>query len=155
MDVVGPVLGVGAIVPRWRGGVLEVLLVRRRYEPYSGLWSFPGGHVEPGEPVLEAARRELMEETGVNAEPLGIIHVHELVARGRGGRLYHYVLLDVLFRYGGGEPRASSDALEAAFIPLDESLKLNLTPGARKVLSVLPQLLSRGCTINPTRNVEG
>jgi 8-oxo-dGTP diphosphatase len=154
MSVVGPVLGVGAIVLRRRNGRVEVLLVRRRYEPHSGMWSFPGGHVEPGEPVLEAARRELLEETGIEAEPVGILHVHELVARGRGGRRSHYVLLDVLFNYKGGEPRASSDALEAAFIPLDEAGRLNLTPGARTVLSLLPQLLSRGCTIKPTRSVE-
>ncbi len=148
---VGPVVGVGAIVPRVRGGVLEVLLVRRGYEPFRGMWSFPGGHVEPGEPLLEAAKRELVEETGVRAEPLGVVHIHELVARGPDRRLYHYVIVDVLFKYREGEPRAATDASEAAFFPLARALRLSLTPGARRVLQLLPRLVTGSCMVKPTR----
>ena len=144
----GPILGVGALVTREKNGSLEILLVKRRYRPFENHWSIPGGHVEPGEPLFEAARRELLEETGVNAEPIGIIHVHELVAEGHNG-LTHYVLIDVLMRYSGGEPRAASDALEARFVPYYEALKLRLTPSARQFLEKLPELLTRNCLIKP------
>jgi len=142
----GPVLGVGALVTRGSGDDLEVLLVKRRYSPFRGMWSIPGGHVEPGETILEAARRELMEETGIDAEPIGIIHVHELVAEGPRG-LTHYVLIDVLMGYRGGEPRAGSDALDARFVRYRDVFGLELTPSARQFLEKLPGLLRRNCVI--------
>ena len=145
----GPVLGVGAIVVR---GGSEVLLVRRGVEPFRGQWSFPGGHVEPGEPLLEAARRELQEETGVEAEPLGIIHVHELLAEGPGGVPHHYVIIDVLMRYLGGEARAGSDAAEAAWFSLDRLPLSEMTPGARRVAERLREMLG-GCLLVPMRTV--
>jgi len=144
------VLGVGALVVRRRGAALEVLLVRRRYPPFAGYWSFPGGHVEPGESVLEAARRELLEETGLEAEPLGVVHIHELLANGPQGPT-QYVILDVLMRYLGGEPVAGSDALEAGFFSLSRAASLRLTPGARALLSQLPSLVSGGCLLTPAR----
>jgi len=148
----GPVLGVGAIVPRFSaGGDVEILLVRRRAPPFEGYWSFPGGHVEPGEPLLEAARRELEEETGVEAEPLGVVHIHELVARGPGGAT-HYVIVDVLMRYLSGEPRAGSDAAEARFVARSMLGSVRLTPGAAAVLERLDALLN-GCRLQPLRTV--
>jgi len=149
----GPVLGVGALVVRGSGENLEVLLVRRRYPPFQGMWSIPGGHVEPGESLLEAARRELREETGIEAEPKGVIHVHELVAEGHNG-LTHYVLVDVLMEYSGGEPRAASDAAEARFVPYREALGLELTPSARQFLEKLPSLLEKNCLLKPMRYEE-
>jgi len=144
------VVGVGAIVARRGSGGLEVLLVRRRYPPFPGHWSFPGGHIEPGEPVLEAARRELREETGLDAEPVGVVHIHELVAEGPRGPT-QYVILDVLMRYRGGEPVAGSDALEAGFFTIEEAGRLPLTPGARSILPCLPRLVSGGCVLTPAR----
>ncbi|WP_180385424.1 NUDIX hydrolase [Pyrodictium delaneyi] len=146
----GPVVGVGAIVPRDSGDGLEILLVRRRYPPFPGRWSLPGGHLEPGETILEAARRELLEETGVEAEPLGVAHIHELVAVGPGGLPEHYVIIDVLMRYLRGEPRGDSDAEEARFVPYREALRLPLTPGARVLLEMLPEILG-SCTLKPIR----
>lgn len=152
----GPVLGVGALVIRDKDDYLEILLVKRRYNPFKGMWSIPGGHVEPGEPILEAARRELTEETGIDAEPIGIIHVHELVTEGHNG-LTHYVLIDVLMKYRGGEPRAGSDALDAKFVRYEDVFELELTPSARQFLNRLPMLLNKGCVIKPMiyRDKEG
>ncbi|BEP17409.1 NUDIX hydrolase [Pyrofollis japonicus] len=154
MKPYGPVVGVGALVVRNCGGSeLEILLVKRKYKPFAGMWSIPGGHVEPGEPLLDAAKRELLEETGIEAEPLGIIHVHEVVAEGSKG-VTHYVLIDVLMGYRGGEPRAGSDALEARFVPYSEALSLELTPSARAFLEKLLELLEKKCMIEPLRTVE-
>ena len=148
------VVGVGAIVPRPGPRGAEVLLVRRGNEPHAGLWSFPGGHLEPGESILEAARRELVEETGVLAAPLGVVHIHELIARDGNGEPTHYVIMDVLMRYMGGEPRAASDAAEARFIPLAELAGYRLSPGVRQLLPQLPRLIGDACSLRPLRTVS-
>jgi len=153
MKVRGPVLGVGAIVVRKGESGLEVLLVRRRFKPFEGKWTFPGGHVEPGEPILEATVRELVEETGIKGVPKGIVHVHELVAEGPSG-LTHYVILDVLVEYSGGNPIAGSDAVEARFFPINTVGRLELTPGAKTVIERLRELLDKDCRINPVRTVS-
>ncbi len=143
------VVGVGAIVVRGSDEDASVLLVKRANPPFKGMWSLPGGHLEPGEPVLEAAARELREETGIEAEPLGVAHIHELLASDGN----YYVIIDVLMRYVSGEPRASSDALEARFYRLREALALELTPGSREIIESLPRLLG-GCLLIPSRTVE-
>ncbi|MET1128867.1 MAG: NUDIX hydrolase, partial [Thermoproteota archaeon] len=148
--IAGPVLGVGAIVLRNAGRKLEVLLVKRAGKPFAGMWSLPGGHVEPGEPLAEAAVRELLEEAGVEAEPVGVVHVHELLAEGPRGPT-HYVIVDFMMRYIGGEPRPGSDALDAGFFDVDTALSMPLTPATREVLLKLPQLVAKGCVIEPGR----
>ena len=102
--------------------------------------------------MVEAAVRELEEETGVRGRPLGIVHVHELVAEGPGGAT-HYVIIDVLVDpEPGAAPRAASDALEARFFPLSELDASMLTPGAREIVGILPRLLG-GCRLQPRRTV--
>lgn len=97
----------------------EVLLIRRGQPPRAGQWSLPGGRIEPGERAVEAALRELMEETGVSADILGLVDVVDglFPADGR-----HYVLIDYAARWTAGEPRAGDDAVEAVFLPLDKAL---------------------------------
>jgi 8-oxo-dGTP diphosphatase len=91
----------------------EVLLIRRGNPPLAGAWSLPGGRIEWGERAADAALRELSEETGVEAELLGLVEV----ADGLFGKS-HYVLIDYAARWTGGEPRAGDDAAAAAFHPL-------------------------------------
>ena len=129
-----PRVGVGVLVLRDGG----ILLVRRRYPPYAGKWSIPGGHVELGESLLDAAVRELEEETGLRGRPLGVVNVDEYICRDEEGRVkYHYVLVTVLVEAPSGEPRAGSDALDAAFIGLEEAENLDLTPATRGLLDKL------------------
>lgn len=100
-----------------RGG--DVLLIRRGTAPRLGEWSIPGGRIEPGERAVDAAVRELREETGVQAEILGLIDVVDgIFPQYRR----HYVLIDFAARWVSGEPVAGDDAAEAVFVPLDEAI---------------------------------
>jgi 8-oxo-dGTP diphosphatase len=98
----------------------EVLLLRRGRPPRLGEWSLPGGRLEFGETVAGAALRELHEETGVEAELLGLLGVVDGVFPEIGR---HYVLIDYLARWTSGEPRAGDDAAEAAFFPMEAAIE--------------------------------
>lgn len=95
----------------------KVLLVRRGRPPRLGEWSLPGGRIEPGERMVEAALRELREETGVEAQITGLIDVVDGLFPEAGR---HYVLIDYAARWLSGEPTAGDDAVEARFVALDE-----------------------------------
>lgn len=108
-----PVPAVGVVVLKGE----EVLLVRRGTPPRLGQWSLPGGRIEWGETAKAAALRELKEETGVEAELLGLIEVVDAVftSRTNGEVTRHYVLVDFAARWTSGEPVAGDDAAEARF----------------------------------------
>ncbi len=108
-----PVAAVGVICLRGD----EVLLIRRGRPPRLGEWSLPGGRVEPGETVRDAALRELREETGVEAELGPLVDVVDGLF-AEDGR--HYVLIDFVARWTAGEPVAGDDAAEARFWPVKD-----------------------------------
>ncbi len=111
-----PAVGVGIVCLRGP----DVLLIRRAKPPKIGEWSLPGGRLEWGETVRAAALRELREETGVEAELLGLIDVVDGIFPDPSGAVrQHYVLVDYAARWLSGEPKGASDALEARFFPLD------------------------------------
>lgn len=95
----------------------SVLLIRRGTPPRQGEWSLPGGRIEPGERAMDAALRELREETGVEAEITGLIDVVDGLFPEAGR---HYVLIDYAAHWVSGEPVAGDDAVEARFVALDE-----------------------------------
>src|SRR5579863_1750816 len=102
-----PLVGVGAIIIENS----RVLLVKRAHPPLQAQWSIPGGVLELGELVREAAIREAREETGLTVEPGELLGVYDRVLRDTHGRVqYHYVLVDFLCRPLGGELQAASDA---------------------------------------------
>ena len=110
--VVAPVPAVLAVVVR--GG--RVLLVRRANPPDQGRWGFPGGRIEAGETLAEAALRELAEETGIRAEAGPVLTALDSVhRRADGGLAHHYVLVAVACRWLSGEGEAADDALETAW----------------------------------------
>lgn len=118
-----------------RGGTL--LLVKRARPPSQGVYAYPGGKVEPGETLAQAAARELEEETGLAAtdyRPLRAIHID-----GSGeGHPVDYLLTVFGAAYADGEPMASDDAETAAFYTLAEMAKM---PLAGDVFSVAEELL--------------
>lgn len=109
----------------------QVLLIKRGTAPRLGQWSLPGGRMELGETTIAAGLRELKEETGVEAQILGLIDVIDGVfpARpgpdGKSGEITrHYVLIDYAARWICGEPVAGDDAAEARFVSREEAMAL-------------------------------
>ncbi len=99
----------------------QVLLVRRANPPDQGRWAFPGGKIEMGERIEDAAARELFEETGVTAEPLTVFDAVDVFDHDADGLLRrHYILVAVLCRWLSGEPVAGDDASQARWVPLAE-----------------------------------
>ena len=123
-----PVPGVGVVCLRGE----EVLLIRRGQPPMQGAWSLPGGKLEWGEALEAAALRELMEETGVQADLLGLVDVVDGVFSAD----IHYVLIDYAARWRSGEPRAGDDAAEAAFHPLSALAELGLWAETVRVIEL-------------------
>src|ERR1700742_3523464 len=105
-----PMVGVGAVVVD--GG--RVLLIRRGNEPMKGQWSLPGGALEIGETLLKGVKPWVLEERGLEVEPVALIEVLDRIARDAEGEVqYHYVLVDYLCRVTGGSLCCATDATEA------------------------------------------
>ena len=123
----------------------QVLLVRRANPPDAGRWGFPGGKIDHGEPLFEAATRELAEETGVTAEPVQVFTAVDAFDHDATGRLRrHFILIAVLCRWTAGEPVAGDDALEARWIDLDalNGTGLALSSDVAKVADQAAALMS-------------
>lgn len=120
---------VATIATVFRDG--NVLLVRRANPPDVGKWGFPGGKVDLGECLKDAAIRELFEETGVRATAQRVFTAVDAFDHDENGVVrHHYVLVAVLCTWVSGEPIAGDDALEARWFPLqaleEEDLALSL-----------------------------
>jgi len=128
-----PLIGVGAIIVGAKG----VVLIKRGKPPRLGSWSLPGGAQKVGETVAEAARREIREETGLEAEVKGLVDVVDSISPAEDdGRIrYHYTLVDVwAVASGGDEPVAGGDAADARWVGIDELDGLNLWSETRRVI---------------------
>jgi ADP-ribose pyrophosphatase YjhB (NUDIX family) len=130
---------VGVLAIARRGD--RLLLVRRRNPPDAGKWGFPGGALELGETVAAAAVRELREETGVEADPSGVLDVVDFIEGDAEGRVrFHYALIAVLLDWRGGEGVAADEIDELRWLTLAEvdallaSASERVGPIARKAL---------------------
>lgn len=122
-----------------------VLLVERAEGASAGLWSLPGGRIEAGETAEDAARREVMEETGLTCRIEGLAGVHDVIDRDEAGTVVlHYVIATYFGRADDGEPRARGDAHEARFFALDRLKELPMTHGTRHVVDEAWRLLAAG-----------
>lgn len=123
----------GASAAIFRNG--EVLLIERAKGALKGRWSLPGGHIEPGEMAKAAAVREVREETGVAADILGLIDIHEVILRDPGDTLVAHYLVAVHYgRWLAGEPVAASDAGAARFVRIEDIDTYPLTDGAAALI---------------------
>jgi 8-oxo-dGTP diphosphatase len=127
-----PVVAVGAVVVK--DG--RVLMITRAQPPRQGLWSIPGGVVELGEALREAAAREVREETGVEAEMGEVLTVVDRILQDEAGRVqYHYVIVDFAARWLSGEAKASSDAASVYWLEPGEIEDPVFADLARKALA--------------------
>jgi len=130
-----PIVGVGAVIVR----NAQALLIQRGNEPNRGRWSIPGGVLELGETLAEAAVREVREECGLEIEPQGVLSTFDMIHRDELGRVrYHYVLIDMGARYLGGEATAGTDALGVRWAGAAELDSLDIVP---RLVPVLRQVL--------------
>jgi 8-oxo-dGTP diphosphatase len=130
-DSQAPRLTVSACV--WRGD--RFLLVERGKEPNRGLWSLPGGSVDFGETLADAAARELREETAVEADLRHLVDVVEAIRHDDMGRpSRHYVIAVLGGPWRAGEPVAGDDAAEAEWLTVDQ---LRHRPVTRGLIAVL------------------
>jgi ADP-ribose pyrophosphatase len=112
-----PRVAVGAVVFHRR----RVLLVRRKNPPAAEEWAIPGGSVELGETLQDAAEREIREETGIRIKAHEPVYTFDHVDRDAAGRIrYHYVIVDLFADYLGGEPVAGDDAVEVRWVSAEE-----------------------------------
>jgi len=114
----------------------KVLLVRRARPPANGLYSLPGGVVEAGETLHEALVREVLEETAMAVEPLGLAGFREAIVRDPQNRVErHFVILPFAARWISGEPRLNEELSEALWIEPAEVAGLPTTPGLAAIVA--------------------
>lgn len=111
-----PIVGVGAVVIYNS----KVLLVQRATPPYQGLWCIPGGKVQFGETLQQAAEREIHEETGIIIKAGDPVYSFEIINTSDPQHPVHYVVIDLEASYVSGKIRASSDALDVAWFSKDD-----------------------------------
>jgi ADP-ribose pyrophosphatase len=126
-----PLAGVGAVV--WDGA--RVLLAQRGKPPAQGVWSLPGGMIELGETAVQAVAREVREECGIEVEVGEVLGVFDPIFRDPDGRIrYHYVVVDFLAHYRGGELRASDDAADVRWVAPADLADYPLSEAARGMI---------------------
>jgi len=135
---VRPHVGVGILLIRDK----SLLLVKRKYDPDAGYWSIPGGHLEIGERVEDAAEREGFEETGFKVKVVSLAGIINKIMYDKTDKVeYHYVLINYFVEQVEGDPNQNpipdTDALEAKFVPFEELRSYKLTGSLIELLKKL------------------
>jgi 8-oxo-dGTP diphosphatase len=126
-----PIVAVGAAVCRGD----RVLVVQRGREPSLGRWTLPGGAVDLGERMRDAAAREVREECGIEIEVGEVVGVLDNIVRDEDGAVrYHYAIVDFAARYMGGELAPNEELTGAAWITLAQFDEYGVASKAQAVL---------------------
>jgi ADP-ribose pyrophosphatase YjhB (NUDIX family) len=112
----------------------QICLIQRAKEPSKGMWTFPGGAVELGEGLHEAAKREALEETGLVVDVGEVATVIDNVIRDDEGSVrYHYVIVDYFARPVGGMMQPGTDVSDVKWASLADVKALNMTEKAQQI----------------------
>ena len=126
-----PIAAAGAIVLRES----QILLIMRTKEPGAGKWSIPGGKIEIGETLFEAAKREVLEETGISVKINKAVNTYDSIVRDEQGKIkYHYFLVYCTAGYIEGEPQISDESSEVVWTELDDVDGLDMNPVLKKII---------------------
>ncbi len=126
-----PIVGCLAVVRRGN----KVLLAERSLPPGIGKWGFPGGMQELGETLFECAQRELIEETGIMAEPRSVLTAIESIRQDEKGKIMtHFTLVCVLLDWHQGEGEPLEDAQQVRWLTPAEAEALDTFPDAVPVM---------------------
>ncbi len=114
----------------------KLLVVRKTYGPWKGLWTLPSGYVEPREPITEAIEREVREETGITGRA-GVL----VAVRNRVTETANDTFLIFTMAYASGDPRPDhAEVSEAAFVPLsDLTISEDSAPFTRAIIPKVVQ----------------
>ena len=137
-----PQIGVGVMLVRDISEIPQLLLIKRKYNPDAGYWSIPGGHLDLGERIENAAVREAYEETGFKTKVTKLAGIINKIMYDDNGKIeYHYVLVNYFVEQIEGDPnqppKAADDALEAKFVPFEELKNYKLTESLIELLKRL------------------
>lgn len=134
-----PIVGIGIVVVKGD----QVLLCRRGKPPNVGSWTLPGGAQELGETCEQAARRELLEECGLEVGDLHFCAHVDTIRRDDDGQIrFHYTILDFAARWVAGEPVAGSDVTAAEWAPMDALGPYDLWSEAHRVIGIARRLVA-------------
>jgi 8-oxo-dGTP diphosphatase len=126
-----PLVGVGALIFRRD----RILMAQRGKDPLKGWWSLPGGALELGELLEAAVCREVLEETGLEVEPVKLFEVFERIMRDASGAPeYHYVLIDYVCNVIGGKLFPGDDVSAVEWVRRSELTSLQITEGTLAVI---------------------
>ena len=126
-----PLVGVGALIFRRD----RILMAQRGKDPLKGWWSLPGGALELGESLEAAVCREVLEETGLEVEPVKLFEVFERIMRDPAGAPeYHYVLIDYVCRVVGGNLFPGDDVSAVEWVRRRDLPSFQITEGTLAVI---------------------
>jgi len=126
-----PTLAVGAVVFKDR----QILLVKRGKAPAKGMWAIPGGSVELGETLKQAAKREILEETGISIKAGDPVYSFEVIEHDDTGKIrFHYYIVDLDCEYKDGQIKPGDDAVDARWISEKDLDLLQINPKTRELL---------------------
>ncbi len=126
-----PVVAVGVVVIKDD----NILLIRRSKPPKSDSWSIPGGAQELGETIIQAAIREVREETAITIGNPHFLAVVDFIDRdGESSIKHHYTLIDYAANYQSGTLAAGDDAVQAKWVPIDRISEYSLWQETEKII---------------------